>query len=538
MEQLEYVNKLVKIYGYKGLNDYKTKVSSYDIDQSPSIIKSLNETEIPNLKKHFRYSDFALTKYKNVITNGTVALGVLKKVLQQANISFDIVKSSKHNYLRLSQPNILYSKFINSLNMDQVENSINTKIVSKPKSKVLKACEDLEDGHFEKDYESDEDCPCGHKKSKPLSKKEEDEIFAKKSYADCGHVDMSKIIDETKMYDYTLNGKKDGLVHPLMGLVTQKGLYVKERVNLNCDTEEYFTPNIIEVTAMKDNKIISSSYTTIIARHADVVSNFESSHKYTLFGPCSILNDEKYIPLISMQYHNLKIKFEGDNLFNDKIRCKYDLIYMDTPERRDLAMHGVELKYNRVMCGMIGPIHNDEKLKQQEEEFFKSRHEKTYAIKLLKHHEYVIHFNLDDESLIYDIELYVQDDKGNVNYEYIKSFGITESKAPEGAVWESNNQNSRKSFKETNIDENNPIRVNEGNGYLFIKLNKLLQPNMYIIMKFKTSIKNVASIIANGDDKKPCYYILNNICYWKYGLVTGKTNQWIDENKIKHFSEL
>jgi len=499
MEQLEYINKFVKIYGFKGLDDYTTKISSYDIDQSTEIIKKLND-EIDNLRKHFRYSDFALTKYKNKITNGTVALGVIKKVLQQANINFDIVKSSKHNYLRLSKPNILYNKFINSLNMDQVENSINPLISM--------------EGFAEK-----------------YSKKTVDDIeeIIKNSTVD-GLLNLEKLIRDDDIYDYKEDKNKFNYPDsPLHALVLGKGSYVKENVNINCNTANNFTPDIIEILKMEDNMIASSCHFVLINRTADLFCNVKSSHKYDICTSCFTITNQKYIPLISFQYTQCFIKFNGINLFEDNINCTYDHIFADTKERRHMAQSKIDLGNHVTDHGFV----NYKKYKDGSRTNVNTIQERQYGIKTDK---YEVEFNVKENLFIYDIELCVQDYNGNINYEYISSFGI---KNAGHIIYEQKNINSRKSFKDLNINKENPIMPTHGK--LFIKLNKLLHSNMYILMKCKSFNNNTLSeyLMMHRDFKdhmKPSFYILNNICYSPYGIVSGKTNDYIDKENIKHYS--
>lgn len=497
MEQLEYLHNFVQIYGFKGLNDNETKISSHDIDSNTNIIKNLNN-EIDNLRKHFRYSDFALNKYKNKITNGTVALGVLKKCLQQANISFDIVKSPSHNYLRLSKPNILYNKFISKLNMNQVEDSIHDKV---------QVSEWVEWNEFK--------IPDLPKSSKGLKD---------------GVITLNEFIDNNEIFDYDdpENKKKinqcakdeidEITLDPLIALVCKLGKYIKYSKKIATENYQFYNNNsviIVEILESNNGMITKSSRSFQILREADLICGVKSSHNYEIIAKNYYdITSEKYIPLISLQYVLQNIKFYGNNLLFDSINCYIDYLYADTPERRLLATSTVKLENYTCKMGLIYPNNPD----NQET----THNEHSYA---LKANGYKIVFNLIDHSFIYDIELAVFDIGTNkYHFDYIESFGIEGIK---DVVYEQKNTNYRKIFKDNNIDKDNPIVPYHGK--LFIKLNKPLDAFMYISMKFK-SIKTPKLINK--------FYVLNNLYYNEFGIHSGYTNAYLDENGIKHFSEL
>lgn len=121
MEQIQFLHKFIKLYGFSGINDFKTKISCSQLKKKDNFIKNIN-VFMPELKKHFKPSTLNLARKKYVIDTHQLALSILKNCLQQSNIGFEIIKTSKTNMLRLRKPNILFINYIKC--MDNINKNI------------------------------------------------------------------------------------------------------------------------------------------------------------------------------------------------------------------------------------------------------------------------------------------------------------------------------------------------------------------------------------------------------------------------------
>ena len=288
---------------------------------------------------------------------------------------------------------------------------------------------------------------------------------------------LEKFINEEDIYDCNKNIKNIYFFggHKGIGAIVNNETYAKETANLNYEIENSFVPNIIEILDMENNKIMSSSHMVVINRHSDLIYNIKSSHYYKICTNSLTIENYKYIPLISLQYTHCYIKFYGKNLFEENISCACDYIFAGSKERKHIAMSGIDFGNYNILCGMIGyKSGTNIKIKQHRQFGIKTK-------------ELQIEFELHEYASIYDIEICVIDNDGNTYYDYIKSFGIKSYNIilmKNKISYEQQNENLEQIFKDNNHNENNPICVSDDK--IFIKLNKLLEENMYILMKCKS----------------------------------------------------
>ncbi|AYV75617.1 MAG: hypothetical protein Terrestrivirus2_125 [Terrestrivirus sp.] len=289
---------------------------------------------------------------------------------------------------------------------------------------------------------------------------------------------LEKYIGEHDIYD--CNENKENLEifgnHKGISALVQGKKYSKETANLNYETENSFVPDIIEILEMKNNKIVSSSHMVEINRHSDLICNVKSSHDYDICTYCLTIENYKYIPLISLQYSHCYIKFFGKNLFEENISCTCEYIYAGTKERKYIAMSGIDFGNYNILCGLIGyKSGTNIKIKQNRQFGIKTK-------------ELQVEFDLYQYASIYDIKLCVLDNDGNTYYDYIQLFGIKSYNIilnQNEISYEQQNENLDQIFKDHHHNENNPICVSDDK--IFIKLNKLLEENMYILMKCKST---------------------------------------------------
>lgn len=121
MEQLKFIDKFVKLFGFKNIADYDTKITVSQFKNTKkntmTFLNNINK-QMDNIKKHFKTGPLSLARKKYVIDTPELAMSVLKKCLQQANIGFEIKKTKKANFVRLIPTNKLLSKYI--INMDNI----------------------------------------------------------------------------------------------------------------------------------------------------------------------------------------------------------------------------------------------------------------------------------------------------------------------------------------------------------------------------------------------------------------------------------
>ena len=114
MDKLEFLAKFIKIYGFKSLIDYDTKISANQFKNNKLFFDRIN-TEMPSIKKFFNISQMSLSKNNYIINTPLQAIQLLKHCLQQENIGFQKIKINTTNYIRLVKPNFLYIDFIKNM---------------------------------------------------------------------------------------------------------------------------------------------------------------------------------------------------------------------------------------------------------------------------------------------------------------------------------------------------------------------------------------------------------------------------------------
>jgi len=125
MEQIKFLDHFIRIYGIQGLSDYETKITSSQY-KNEQFLDQVN-LEMVHIKKFFKTSLLNLARKNYIIDSPSLALNLLKNCLQQANVPFEIVRTSKNNFLRLNQVNKTLVDYINKPVEDishQMENVI------------------------------------------------------------------------------------------------------------------------------------------------------------------------------------------------------------------------------------------------------------------------------------------------------------------------------------------------------------------------------------------------------------------------------
>ena len=100
MDQLTFLDKFVKIFGFKGLHDYDTEITTSQYKDTDKLIQRVNQ-QIPQIKKLFKTSQLNLSRKNYHVDNISLAFSLLKKILQQCQIPFDVRHTSKCNYVCL-----------------------------------------------------------------------------------------------------------------------------------------------------------------------------------------------------------------------------------------------------------------------------------------------------------------------------------------------------------------------------------------------------------------------------------------------------
>lgn len=111
MNQLVFLDNFVKLYGFKGLDDYDTEITTSDYKDSDKLLQNING-QMPQIKKLFKTSQFNLSRKDYKVDNVALSFSLLKKCLQQAQIPFEIRHTNKCNYLRLIPINNILVKYI------------------------------------------------------------------------------------------------------------------------------------------------------------------------------------------------------------------------------------------------------------------------------------------------------------------------------------------------------------------------------------------------------------------------------------------
>jgi len=111
MDQIKFIDHFVTIFGIKGIDDYETRIYSSQFTAPAPILERINDL-MPEIKALFQASQLQLSRTNYQVENMTVVFGLLKNLLRQANIPYDIIKSNSRTYLQLKPPNNALREYI------------------------------------------------------------------------------------------------------------------------------------------------------------------------------------------------------------------------------------------------------------------------------------------------------------------------------------------------------------------------------------------------------------------------------------------
>ena len=118
MEQLTFLDKFIKVFGFKHIADYDTRVAVSDLKKSESTLLPLVNNYIQEIWQYnlFKKTPFNLARKSYQVDSAELALAVLKKCLQQANIPYETQHTKHGNQLRLLSESNLLNEYINKMN--------------------------------------------------------------------------------------------------------------------------------------------------------------------------------------------------------------------------------------------------------------------------------------------------------------------------------------------------------------------------------------------------------------------------------------
>lgn len=122
--QIEFIDKkLLKLYGFTGITDYKHLISISEPETSSIDINKLNEI-IDEFRKVFHSKNFSLHKTQYKILTKSQAICLLKTCLEITSVPFDVSLKKNKKYLRLISKNNILDNYINKLKMAENQNFI------------------------------------------------------------------------------------------------------------------------------------------------------------------------------------------------------------------------------------------------------------------------------------------------------------------------------------------------------------------------------------------------------------------------------
>lgn len=116
--------KLLPLYGFKSIHDYKTKISETDLKNNKDFLDKLNNI-INDFKKVFPIKNFSLHKTKNKISSIKHAISFLKKCLNIAIVPFEFVIIKNIKWMRLIPQNNILNDYIYKKNNKKMSESRN-----------------------------------------------------------------------------------------------------------------------------------------------------------------------------------------------------------------------------------------------------------------------------------------------------------------------------------------------------------------------------------------------------------------------------
>ena len=90
MEQLAFLDRFVRVYGFKNIADYETRITVSQfkgLQIKQNFLKQINN-EMDNIKKYFKTGPLNLARKKYIIDSPELAMSILKKCLEQAGINY------------------------------------------------------------------------------------------------------------------------------------------------------------------------------------------------------------------------------------------------------------------------------------------------------------------------------------------------------------------------------------------------------------------------------------------------------------------
>lgn len=103
-EQLEFIEKYIKLFGLSGLSDYDKSIRSDAISDVKTFLENVNLL-IVDLSKYFVLNHFNLSRKKYLVDTVVLAINILKKMLQICDIPFEVIKHTNITEMRLKEIN-------------------------------------------------------------------------------------------------------------------------------------------------------------------------------------------------------------------------------------------------------------------------------------------------------------------------------------------------------------------------------------------------------------------------------------------------
>ncbi len=105
MNKFKYLDKqLLPIYGFNGIDDYQTQISSKNI--TSNMIEEII-LEMKNITKGYKLNIFNLLKNNDGLDDATCGLNFLKRILEESQVPYKITQIKNINYLCLNSPKLL-----------------------------------------------------------------------------------------------------------------------------------------------------------------------------------------------------------------------------------------------------------------------------------------------------------------------------------------------------------------------------------------------------------------------------------------------
>ena len=306
MEKLEFMNSFIKIYSFKNLADFTTKISTKQFMNNKLFLDKIN-TEIPKIKKMFSISQMSLSKNNYRIKTPLQAFQLLKHCLQQMNIGFQKLKINNTNYIRLISPNFNYINYINKMSNSKVR-ELTPNISSKNKDEINYLSFD----DFYNDFEIVHVHGDNNKCMKYLYNNDDKKLMSK---------ELLVAENTNKMESFSI-GKQF--------VIREKKIYV-----------------LLELPRTHD--VINSVKCNVVNPQGILVK--ENKHNSLLSGRQHV---KAPFPLLATQYHTCYVILEFNKKvdLHNEIKCSYNGLCMKNASRAFLAQHPWKFKNEKYrLCG-------------------------------------------------------------------------------------------------------------------------------------------------------------------------------------------